>query len=674
MSAKKNLLPLIDAELEKILNASDFSDVSDSEDNNGQIESDFDSDDSIADKDYIPDKIDEDEYNEELEHVWNLKEKGKQGKLAKKYQAKKASQLEPSTSTCERFSETSKSGSHQPEVEPSTSASDEIFEKSHAKKLRYSFDTLEVDRQVPSSKPASNQISESISVNNEEILGKNGYRWFSSPIMSKKRKTPEKNVVYIRPGPRGEAKNVLEPVSAFSLYFDNDILSEILFQTNNKIAQLQARYKTKKSTISETSMSELKALMGLIILSAGLKDNHLSADILFDEAYSSSRYRATMSKERFHFLINALRFDEAGTREQRKKESSFAPILEIWNLFIKNCSTYFKPSAYITIDEQLVGFRGRCPFRMYLPNKPNKYGIKIVMLCDVATKYVINANPYLGKSTKTDGAPLADYFVENLTQPVWGSNRNITMDNWFTSVSLTNKLLGYPYKLTAVGTMRKNKPHIPMELLEDKDRECGKSVAVFDANITLISYKAKRNKNVFLLSSMHSTNAINPTTLKPEIVHVYNSTKGAVDTFDQMAQNMCCNRKTRRWPLCVFYNMMNIAAVNSYIIYHHNVIVSGKKPKNRLQYMLQLQEELTRPWQETRLQISSMPSHVKKSLFSVLEKNPTKGEEEKKATGRRTYCSQCPIVKKRMTTTYCYNCPRALCGEHQIKICSECLN
>jgi len=28
------------------------------------------------------------------------------------------------------------------------------------------------------------------------------------------------------------------------------------------------------------------------------------------------------------------------------------------------------------VDEQLLGFRGRCGFRMYVPNKLVKYGIK----------------------------------------------------------------------------------------------------------------------------------------------------------------------------------------------------------------------------------------------------------------------------------------------------------
>nr|CAI5822388.1 unnamed protein product [Callosobruchus analis] len=212
-------------------------------------------------------------------------------------------------------------------------------------------------------------------------LGKNGYVWKTAPINNAGGKTPAKNIVYIRPGPTDPAKNVIEPADIFSIFFTEEILSEILVHTNEKIAKLQEKYRVKTATVAE-----LRALLGIIFLSAALKNDHLLAKLLFDTSYSGERYRTTMSRERFNFLINSLRFDDQETREERKKCNNFAPISNIWDIFIGNCMNNYKPNAYVTIDE-LVGFRGKCPFRIYeyMPNKPNKYGIKIVMLCDVAT-------------------------------------------------------------------------------------------------------------------------------------------------------------------------------------------------------------------------------------------------------------------------------------------------
>ncbi|KAJ8928099.1 hypothetical protein NQ314_019364 [Rhamnusium bicolor] len=162
-----------------------------------------------------------------------------------------------------------------------------------------------------------------------------------------------------------------------------------------------------------------------------------------------------MSKVRFDFFSASLRFDDKTTRAERRALSVFAPISEIWEEFIEVCRTKYKPSSYVKIDEQLVEFRGKCHFRMYIPNKPSKYGLKIVLLNDVSAKYLINASLYLDKSTRTNGLPLADYFVELLARAIYGTNRNITMDNWFTNVSLADRLLSRPYNLTIVETIRK---------------------------------------------------------------------------------------------------------------------------------------------------------------------------------------------------------------------------
>lgn len=64
-----------------------------------------------------------------------------------------------------------------------------------------------------------------------------------------------------------------------------------------------------------------------------------------------------------------------------------------------------------------------------MDNKPSKYGMKILVVCDVATKYVTNATPYLGKCNRTNGITLAEHFVAILTKPSHGSGRNVTIDS-----------------------------------------------------------------------------------------------------------------------------------------------------------------------------------------------------------------------------------------------------
>lgn len=75
---------------------------------------------------------------------------------------------------------------------------------------------------------------------------------------------------------------------------------------------------------------------------------------------------------------------ESTSTSVREKLAPIRNIYEKWN---QNLKFVHKPGKNITIDEQLVPYRGRCPFRQYIPSKPAKYGIKIWVLCDSKSWY-----------------------------------------------------------------------------------------------------------------------------------------------------------------------------------------------------------------------------------------------------------------------------------------------
>lgn len=177
-------------------------------------------------------------------------------------------------------------------------------------------------------------------------------------------------------------------------------------------------------------------------MSAAMKDNHLTSLEMFESTFSGTRYVSTMSREHFDFLLNCLRFGNKNIRNERRIEDTFAPIRGIWEEFLTCCRNNYKPGSYVTIDEQLPAFRSCCPFCMYLPSKPDKYGIKIVLLCDVKTKYMFDGCPYVGKHT-----------IKNLRRSIHGSNRNVTVNNWFLKVPLAIEMARLPINLTMVGTL-----------------------------------------------------------------------------------------------------------------------------------------------------------------------------------------------------------------------------
>ncbi|CAF0969866.1 unnamed protein product [Rotaria sordida] len=113
--------------------------------------------------------------------------------------------------------------------------------------------------------------------------------------------------------------------------------------------------------------------------------------------------------------------------------------INLENLELDDDST--RKRSYVTIDEQLLGFRGKCPFRQFIPKKPDKYGLKFWLCVDVESYYVFNAFLYIGRqSDQKRQQHVGANVVLELLKPLYGSNGNVTIDNLFTSVSLAKEL------------------------------------------------------------------------------------------------------------------------------------------------------------------------------------------------------------------------------------------
>lgn len=383
-------------------------------------------------------------------------------------------------------------------------------------------------------------------------------------------------------------------MEAWSLLFSNDILEKIVVHTNEEIDAKVPNLSTQ-SFYGHTTLDEVKALFGLFYYTGIFKASKGNPDDLWSPKTGIIQFRGTMPINRYKFLLSCLRFDDKSTRVERKRGDRFAPIREIWTDFIENCKKLYSPSQFCTIDEQLLGFRGRCPFRIYIKSKPDKYGIKFVTLNDAKTGYMLNAVPYTGIVENERLESIPDFYVRKLSEPIHGSRRNVTTDNWFTSVPIVEKMLTQ-YSLTMLGTIRKNKREIPESL--KTAREPGTAHFVYDHNKMLVSYVPKKNKLVLLLSSLHQNPDIDDETGKPVAILDYNRTKGGTDLFDQFCHRYTTARKAYRWPLRVLYGMLDQSAVNSCILYNFSYV---NEPLAHRQFLLTLGNALLKPHLHSRI-------------------------------------------------------------------------
>lgn len=175
------------------------------------------------------------------------------------------------------------------------------------------------------------------------------------------------------------------------------MIDEILHYTNQHIVSIAHKFVRERDCL-QSNRTEIMALFGVLYLIGTRKSGHANVRELWaKDGTGIPIIRAAMGYKRFLFLLNCLRFDDRATREDRKKFDKLAPIRSIFDSFVKNCKESYNPSEFVTIDEMLHRFRGRCSFVQYMPNKPAKYGLKMYALCDGKTLYCCNFEVYCGK-------------------------------------------------------------------------------------------------------------------------------------------------------------------------------------------------------------------------------------------------------------------------------------
>lgn len=308
---------------------------------------------------------------------------------------------------------------------------------------------------------------------------------------------------------------------------------------------------------------------------------------------------------------------------------------------------------------------------MYIPSKPDKYGIKLVMCCDAKTAFVIDAEVYVGKDSTPRHVPVAQYYCDKLTSSFQGTNRNLTMDNWFTSIDTAKMLLDK--KITVVGTMRKNKKEIPESFLALKGREINTAMFCYSGELTLLSFCPPKTKKkiVLMLSSMHQKGDEPYSTDLPEIIRFYNATKGGVDTLDQLCHRYSTNRKTRRWPLCLFYNLLNIVGYNSMVLLRGSCAPEKEIVTKRRAFLKKLALDMIKPQMERRLETPTLRSELRQTICNVLKKpNVVEAQPRPAPTvGRCAFCSRSEDRKSRVS---CNVCKKFICLQHQKKICPTC--
>ena len=129
-----------------------------------------------------------------------------------------------------------------------------------------------------------------------------------------------------------------------------------------------------------------------------------------------------------------------------------------------------------------------------------------------------------------------------------------------------------------VGTIRINKPYVPSKtFIKALKLSKGDTLILHHhrRRMSLIVKKVRAAKFVGVLSTLHNNLHVVEKT-KTEAHMFYNAGKGGTDAFDQRCAVTSCKRKSRRWSMAMFFQTVNIAMNNAFILYNESLIQRNK--------------------------------------------------------------------------------------------------
>ena len=367
------------------------------------------------------------------------------------------------------------------------------------------------------------------------------------------------------------------------LYLDNDFYEYLTIQTNLYAAQYLAahailpRYSRAKHWRNVT-IDEMKQFIALYLLTGIVKKPEISQYWSTNPINKSPYFNEVMPRNRFQRILEFLHFNDNSQYEVNdSKRDKLFKIRPVVNYLVEKFKAVYTPEKTVSIDEELLLWKGRLGFKQYIPNKRSRFGIKMFSLCETSG-YLWNSFVYLGKEANVSPEEAAlqkelgksGAVVPKLMSDLYGKGHHLYVDNWYTSEKLFRHL--EQNGTAACGTAMGYRLKVPKSL-KTEPLEKGEHVFRRNENLLIVRYRDK--KEIYFLSTIHEVkiervprrgrDEIAPSKLS--LVNDYNKNMGGVDHNDALTSSYSSIRKTLKWTLKVVIHFIEKTVSNSYLLH-----------------------------------------------------------------------------------------------------------
>ena len=447
-----------------------------------------------------------------------------------------------------------------------------------------------------------------------------------------------------------------KPVEYFFKFLPKEFFETLSHETN--------RYATQKGARNwePTNAEEMRAFVSVNII-MGIRQlprisNYWSTDERFSDPYVSS----ILTKTRFMKINQYIHLRDTSNTPGRD-DPNYDPLYKVRtmiDLILPKLKDNYKPGQNLSVDEGMIGFKGRVHFRQYMPAKPTKWGIKVWQICESDSGYCCGFDVYTGK--KRDGNRqygLGYDVVWSLTEAYHNQNRHIYYDRFFSSINLAEHLeLVNTY---VCGTIMANRKGIPEAVKKAKLKRQGDLVQIQKGNLIATAYKDKRQITFASTCAPPHSNESG----KPFVNVLYNKHMGGVDRYDQMCSYYPVGRSGTKWWRYIMWYIINMAIVNSWLLYQKSEKdPAPPKSYDHLQFRMDVADQLRAGYTSRKHRVGRKTKHCNKpiALQSISH------HELVKIEGRKRMCRECVHQQRKTasgrpveTTFRCKFCDIPLC-------------
>ena len=357
-----------------------------------------------------------------------------------------------------------------------------------------------------------------------------------------------------------------------------------------------------KNWTAKVTRSDLMDFTSILFLSSIQKrkdkpSNWFSNNPIFE----SHAAKSITSGRKF---LTMLRYLHCCSLESQPTGDDYDPtykVAELKDYLEKRFDRLFLPSQQLSLDETLIRSFGRMKFKVRIITKAARYGIKVYVITDAATSYVLRVLIYTGKYTyyesMDDSLKKTVQVVKSLCQPFANTHRTVYVDRFYTSVDLLKELR--KMNLYVTGTVMKNR--LPADICIAKTSQEFKGMERGDFKRHRFKYKDELGRDcyaglvcwrdrdiVYCLTNdtntmgtdhchRRSKNGILQLT-RPKVISKYNKYMGGVDVADM--RRLHCNStimgQNRWWWLKLFFYLLDVGTSNALVLYNESIHDSQK--------------------------------------------------------------------------------------------------